>query len=89
MVSAVYEVEQPIPELDAMPGDFVVVVPGARSDESDCLVYRALPRGRLGHVLGAISRGSLRFVLSNPACLPEPPSELLERFVTHQEPVGL
>lgn len=75
----VYIARHAIPAMGVEPGQYVYVVPGAREDEADVIVAIPLPRGRLGHVLGASMDGSLELVATDPPVLGEEPDSVLRR----------
>lgn len=83
-VTLVFEVLVDIEALGAKAGDFVVCEPGAAPPESDVLIVRTLPRGRLGHLLGADLDQAIR--LCDPPVSAESPSELLSRFLRPASP---
>lgn len=80
----VFEVVSDVPELGAQAGDFVVCEPGGVPPESDLLVVRALPRGRLGHLLGAANDGLIR--LCDPPASSLAPAELLSQLLPPASP---
>lgn len=77
----VYIARQPIRALGVLPGQYVYVLPGALEDEADVIVATPLPRGRLGHVLGASLDGALELVAADPPAFGENPETILRRQV--------
>lgn len=80
----VFEVISDVPALGAQTGDFVVCEPGSVPPETDVLLVRALPRGRLGHLLGAANDGAMR--LCDPVASAASAVELLEQLLPPASP---
>lgn len=78
-VTLVFEVLQDLPAIGANAGDMIVCEPGAIPPESDLMIVRHIPRGRLGHLLGADLDGLIR--LCDPPASLESASELLTRLL--------
>lgn len=80
----VFEVMSSLPQLGAVPGDFIVCEPGALESEADVLLVRGIPRGRLGQVLGANLDEVIR--LCDPPACDLHPSELLAQLLQPASP---
>lgn len=78
-VTLVFEVLSDIEAIGACTGDFIVCEPGAVPPEADLMIVRHLPRGRLGHLLGANCDELIR--LCDPPVSSESPSELISRLL--------
>lgn len=75
----VYIARETIKALGVEAGQYVYVMPGALEDESDVIVATPLPRGRLGHVLGATLDGALELVSSDPPAFSQQPEEAIRQ----------
>lgn len=75
----VYIARTDIPALGVKAGQHVVTEPGAPEGVPDVVVINPLPRGRLGHVLGASLDGALDLVATDPPVLSDTPETILRR----------